>query len=360
MSTRIPVRIACYALTTQGVELLRSLRPKLEELASMDCFVPERWAETPEHGFSLLHQAVLQNFHRYQAHIFVAAAGIVVRSIAPLLEHKSTDPCVVVCDQKGTFAISLLSGHWGGGNALARQVAQFLGGTAVITTATDTEELPSLDTIAQQAGCHIVDWDKVKNVNAALLAGQTVQVFDPLQVLSLGHNPHFVDVKPPNINITAPTVSAHWRHVDAGQNLLRLAIPALHVGVGCRRHVSADDILQAVRTTLLDAGLEPLSISRLASVNAKQDEAGLLECAKHLHVPVVFYSPEELAEAPAPTPSAMAAHIFGVDTISVCEGAALLSAGGDESLLLLRKVKYGDTITVAVAVSESMVDADVL
>ncbi|MEG2173100.1 MAG: cobalamin biosynthesis protein, partial [Desulfovibrionaceae bacterium] len=337
MSARIPLRIACYALTTRGVELVRTLAPLLGAPASIDCFVPERMAKNSEHGFCLLHQAVAQNFHRYQAHIFVAAAGIVVRSIAPHLNHKSTDPCVVVCDQKGQFAISLLAGHWGGGNALARQVAQALEGTVVITTATDTEELPSLDTIAQQAGCQIVDWDQVKNVNAALLAGQTVQVFDPLQALSLGHNPLFVPVKPPHIRKNVPTVSAHWRHVDAGQNLLRLAIPALHVGIGCRRNVPASDILHAVRTTLLDAGLEPLSISRLASVNAKQDEAGLLECARQLHVPLVFYSPEELSEVPSPTPSAMAAQIFGVDHISVCEGAALLSAGGEDSLLLLPK-----------------------
>lgn len=344
--------IACYALTTQGVELIRKLAPQL----TADCFVPERMAQGTEHGFTHVAQCVAQNFHCYSAHVFVAAAGIVVRSIAPHLQHKSTDPGVVVCDQKGQFAISLLSGHWGGGNALARRVAQVLNGTPVITTATDTEDLPSLDTIAQQAGCLILDWDKVKCVNTALLEGKNVQIFDPLQVLSLGQQRLFTPVKPPHISKDLPTVSAHWRHVDAGENLLRLAIPALHVGIGCRRHTPATEILAAVQNTLRDSGLEAASICRLASVTAKEDEEGLLECAKALHVPIVFYTPEELADAPAPTPSAMAAQIFGVDRISVCEGAALLSAGGEDSLLLLPKVKHGEVITVAVALSESMVD----
>lgn len=343
--------IACYAVTTQGVELLRSLGPQLQA----DCFVPERWAQGAERGFSLLSHCVAQNFHSYSAHVFVAAAGIVVRCIAPHLQHKSTDPGVVVCDQKGQFAISLLSGHWGGGNALARKVAQVLHGTAIITTATDTEELPSLDTIAQQAGCHILDWDKVKCINAALLAGESVQVFDPLRVLSLEQQELFLPVKPPHIRKDLPTVSAHWRHVDPAPHLLRLAIPALHIGVGCRRHTPAEEICAAVAATLQDCGLEPAAICRLASVDAKQDEQGLLECAKSLHVPLVFYSPEELADAPAPTPSAMAAQIFGVERISVCEGAALLSAGGEDSLLLLPKVKHGDSITVAVALPEHMV-----
>lgn len=358
MPDRIPGRIACYALTTQGIELLRKLTPQLESLSNVTCFVPERWAKAPEQGFSLLQEAVTAHFKKYQAHIFVAAAGIVVRSIAPHLEHKSTDPCVVVCDQRGEFAISLLSGHWGGGNSLARHVARLLGASPVITTATDTENLPSLDTIAQQAGCHIVDWDKVKVINAALLAEETVQVFDPLRVLSLDGNPLLQPVSLPQIRKNAPTVSAHWRHVDAGSKLLRLAIPALHVGVGCRRHVPAEDILSAVRQTLHDAGLEPLSVSRIASVDAKQDEAGLLECAKQLQVPVFFYSPEELAEAPAPTPSVLAAQIFGVERLSVCEGAALLSAGGEDSFLLIPKIKYNDNITIAVAVPENMADDD--
>lgn len=350
MDSRKP--IACFAVTTQGVELIRTLAPQL----NADCFVPERWAQGTERGFSQLAHCVAQNFHTYSAHVFVAAAGIVVRCIAPHLQHKSTDPGVVVCDQKGQFAISLLSGHWGGGNALARRLAQVLPATAIITTATDTEELPSLDTIAQQAGCLILDWDKVKCINAALLAGENVQVFDPLRVLSLEQQELFTCVKPPHIRKGVPTVSAHWRHVEPGPQLLRLAIPALHVGVGCRRHTPAAEILAAVKTSLADSGLELASICRLASVNAKQDEEGLLECAKALHVPIVFYSPEELAEAPAPSPSAMAAQIFGVDRISVCEGAALLSAGGEDSLLLLPKVKHGDAITVAVALSESMVE----
>lgn len=344
--------LACYALTPQGVELARLLAAGL----GADVFAPYRLARQGEQGFSGLPALLAEQFHRYQGHIFVTAAGIAVRCIAPHLEKKSCDPAVVVCDQHGRFAVSLVSGHWGGANHLARQVAECLGGTPVITTATDTEELPALDVLAQQTGCAILDWDRIKDINAAVLAGEPVQIYDPFGLLPLEYGTLFTPVRPPRVQIDRPTVSVHWRHVAPADKLLRLAVPALHVGVGCRRGTTSEEILAAVRTTLADAGLEPQAVATLASVTAKQDEQGLLDAAAALHAPVRFYTPEELAEAPAPTPSAMAAQLFGVEHISVCEGAALLAAGGEDALLLAPKTKYAETVTVAVALPESMAD----
>lgn len=348
----MPDKIACYALTPQGVELARRLSAGLH----VEVFAPYRLARQGEQGFTGLSALLAEQFHRYQGHIFVTAAGIAVRCIASHLEKKNRDPAVVVCDQHGRFAVSLVSGHWGGANRLARQVAECLGGTPIITTATDTDDLPALDVLAQQTGCAILDWDRIKDIHAALLAGEPVQVYDPFALLPLEYGSLFTAVRPPRVQADKPIVSVHWRHVAPGDTLLRLAVPALHVGVGCRRNVAAGEILEAVRTTLADAGLEPQAVASLASVTAKEDEQGLLEAAEILRVPTRFYTPEELTEAPAPTPSAMAAQLFGVEHISVCEGAALLSAGGEDALLLVPKTKYAEVVTVAVALSESMAD----
>ena len=354
--------LACYALTEEGAALARRLARALGADGVVHVFVPERLHKEGEHPFASLPVLVAQTFTEYAGHVFVGAAGIAVRGIAPHLGHKSTDPAVVVCDEGGAYAVSLLSGHWGGGNALARRVAASLGATPVITTATDTRRLPAVDVAAREAGCVILDWDKVKLINGALLRGETVQVYDPMRVLTLPASgglfrhvglPGEDDMLPP-LDMNLPAVHVDWRSVPPAEPLLRLAIPALHVGVGCRRGVSAAEILAAVRQTLEKAALELRSVACLASVSAKEDEPGLCEAAQALGVPFRLFSPEELSEAPVLTPSAMAAQIFGVERISVSEGAALLSAGGEDATLLLPKVRYHECVTVAVALPEAL------
>src|SRR5208283_281835 len=101
--------------------------------------------------------------------IFIMAAGIVVRTIALLLKDKRTDPGVVVLDEKGQFAISLLSGHLGGANALAAEIAEFMGGKAVITTASDVNDMPSLDLWAQQQDLTIDEWGLLPHAGTRLL-----------------------------------------------------------------------------------------------------------------------------------------------------------------------------------------------
>ena len=107
------------------------------------------------------------------------AAGIVVRGIAPHLRGKNLDPAVVVVDEAGQFAISLLSGHLGGANELAREVAQILQATPVITTASDVQGLPALDLAAVRAGLAIENPVAVRSVQMALLSGLSLHLVDP-------------------------------------------------------------------------------------------------------------------------------------------------------------------------------------
>lgn len=358
---------ACYALTPGGALLARRLATFLtspeggEERAHV--YVPSPLREGDDLDFESLPLLLGQTFAMYRAHVFVAAAGIAVRCIAPHLTHKSMDPAVVVCDETGQFAVSLLSGHWGGGNALALRLATHMGGTPVITTATDCHGLPAVDILAQEAGCTVVDWGQIKVINAALLRGDKVQLRDPLGLLGVSGSSEQSGFSPvrmppadhacaPEWDPSRPAVSVDWRQVPPSEHLLRLTVPALHVGVGCRRGVDAKDIVMAIQETLTKYGLEPLALAGLASVTAKEDEHGLVEAARLLRLPLRFYTPEELADAPTLTPSAMAAQLFGVDHISVAEGAALLSAGGEEATLLVPKIKYQERITVALALPE--------
>ena len=112
-------------------------------------------------------------FRRAEALIFVGAAGIAVRSVAPHLVSKARDPAVVVVDELGRFAVPILSGHLGGANDLAREIAGLLDGQAVLTTATDARGIFAFDQWARRLGCAIPDPEKIRPVASRMLAGGT-------------------------------------------------------------------------------------------------------------------------------------------------------------------------------------------
>jgi cobalamin biosynthesis protein CbiG len=140
-------------------------------------------------GFASLPGLMRERFHACRCHIFVAAAGIAVRSIAPYLRDKVHDPAVVVIDQRGRHVVSLLSGHLGGGNAMAKFLAGKLGAEPIITTASDLEDLPSVDVLAVERGLILADIAPVKVISAALLAGKTVSLSDPGNFLGIRGGP---------------------------------------------------------------------------------------------------------------------------------------------------------------------------
>lgn len=101
-------------------------------------------------------------FEQKRAMVFIGAAGIAVRAIAPFVRDKMTDPPVVAADEAGHFCIPLLSGHVGGANELAEQMAGWLKGIPVITTATDVNGVFAVDVFAARSGLCITDREKAK------------------------------------------------------------------------------------------------------------------------------------------------------------------------------------------------------
>jgi len=343
---------AIYALTPQGAQLGRALALQLDA----DLFVSERLGGG-EYGeraaFDSLPPFVGAQFGHYSKHVFVAAAGIAVRCVAPLLKGKDRDPAVVALDQRGRFVVSLVSGHLGGANALARDIARITAGQAVVTTATDTEELPSLDVLAQEHGLAIANLDAVKSVNIALLSGETVQVYDPQGWLRLTPAPgvehpwsaHFRPVHDKASWIDSlPGVWVDHRVKEPDKDMLVLHPPCLAVGVGCKRGTPTRAILEAIAAVLDQAGLAQASVLALASITAKQDEDGLLEAAAVLGRGLFFYEPGELKDMKVPNPSERVLELMGVPSVS--EAAALYCAGAET--LLVEKTAC-NSVTVAVA-----------
>ncbi len=356
--------LKCWALTPQGAAIARRIAAAL---GGQVC-LPSRLRQADEIGFDYLPGAVAAHW-RSGGHVFVAAAGIVVRCIAPLLAHKSVDPAVVVCDQNGRYAVSLLSGHLGRANELARRVAACLGGEPVITTATDSVGLPAFDVLAVRAGCTFADIGEVRGVSAALLEGKTVVVRDPLGVLDAEAvtacplcryvaGDDRVSARDLDSGIVesflndmgldlwddadraefAAEVVVTLSPLSARPGLLRLHPRLVHAGIGCRRGVPGSVLEQALRQALSLLDISPLSLAALATATLKADEPGLHEAGRAFGVGLRCFSAEELAAQPVPHPSDKAAAVLGVERAGVCEAAALLSAGPGASLLLEKQV----------------------
>jgi cobalamin biosynthesis protein CbiG len=310
-------------------------------------------AELGGRGFSRLGDLLLETFHSYEGHVFLTATGIAVRGIAPLLRGKATDPAVVVLDQRGEYAVSLLSGHLGGGNRLAREVAGLLGGRAVITTATDSLGLPSIEELAREADMGLSDLRAATPVNAALANGRPLQLFDPQERLGLAEalDPGF-----PLRRVTAPEeidpdhaavwVDRHRAPEAAARGALVLHPRCLVAGIGCNRGTGSEEILGLLRAGLEELGLAEESLYCLVTTSAKRDEAGLLSAAEALGLPLDCLEAEELGSVAVPNPSETVSKHMGV--ASVCEAAALHRARTG-NLLLTKRKSANATLALALA-----------
>lgn len=267
--------------------------------------------------------AVRRAFAECEQLVCFLATGAVVRLVAPLLGDKATDPGVVCVDEGGRFAVSLVGGHGGGANELAREVGELLGAEPVVTTATDAVGVPGLDTLGLP-----VEGD-VAGVSRALLDGEPValraEVAWPLPPLRAGAE-------------GACTIRVTDRLVEPVEREVVLRPPSLVVGVGASRGAPADEVLGLVESALRDAGLSRASLAELATVDAKAGEPGIVEAAERLGVPLVTHSADELAAVEVPNPSE--APLAAVGTPSVAEAAALVAGG--ELLVPKRKSERAD------------------
>ena len=296
---------------------------------------------------------VAEGFRAGQSLIVIAALGIVVRAIAPLVVDKRSDPAVVAVDDAGRYAISVLSGHLGGGNALAAQVASVLGAEAVITTASEAKGFAPLDLIGAAEGWRMIATpEALRRVAAAAVNGAPigalqsagsrrwrgqlgrvwVQEFHTVEALARSGLPAVVITERA---ITDPAASDRW---------LVYHPPVLVTGVGCSRGASADEIATLIEESLAKHQLARDSLGALATIDAKRNETGLLELAQRWELPIRYFTAAALDEMGGPNPSEVVRRAMG--TAGVCEPAARLAAGGGP--LVIPKQK---SARVAVAVA---------
>lgn len=343
-------KLAAYVLTNQGLVLAEKLVPKMKA----DLYLPERLADDKSYGFSSLTQVVKDNFFEYTGHIFIMATGIVVRLICPFLSGKDKDPAVVVLDQKGQYVISLISGHLGGGNDLARDVASYIGGQAVITTATDNLDLTSIDLLARDKGLEIGNLRAVKRINSALIAKERIQVFDNQDLLgwqkSCPQQSEIVFVADPaDLSPHNPAVVVHFEQniSPVEDNHLLLYPKCLIAGLGCNRETSAEEIIDLINDVFSRYSLSLASLKCLVTTSRKRQEPGLWQAAQEFGVGLEFVSHNLLKDIEVPSPSEMVDKHMGVS--SVCEASAMIIA--QTGKLLVPKTKsLNATLAVAVRI----------
>jgi cobalt-precorrin 5A hydrolase/precorrin-3B C17-methyltransferase len=339
MTTR---QTSIFAVTRNGSQLAARLAPILHANA----YVPMQFApELPDVlGY---YGSVLTAIHTYwpatDTLILIMASGIAIRAIAPLLGHKAVDPAVVCVDEAGRFIVPLIGGHQAGANALARRIAAYTGGHAVITTASDTQGLPALDRLANEQGWRVDADSALTHTMACLVNGEALACYvDPELpevradlAAQLAHCPDLTFVAQPEellepryaaaLLVSHRSLPSLWTALRA--KTVRYTLPLLVVGIGCRRGVPVQELHSAITTTIHDAGLDPACIAALATAELKADEPGLLVLADLLGVPLEVVPTAKLTvlDAAGFSPSAATARF---DVPGVAEPCAVLVAGG--------------------------------
>ena len=261
---------------------------------------------------------VKSHFCSGNALVFIGAAGIAVRAIAPFVRDKTTDPAVLVIDEKGRFVIPILSGHIGGANELARKIALAIGAVPVITTASDVNNLTAIDEFASKNNLAINDMKLAKDFAAKRLsvnAGDTRQ------------KPCF-------------TVSVYIKN-----DILSLIPKCVVLGIGCKKGKSAGELENFVKETLKMHKIDYRSLESINSVNQKKDEKAIILLANSFELPFVTFSAEELNQIPQKVShSDFVEKTLGTD--NVCE-RSVFKAGASE-LIVPKTTRGGMTLAIGI------------
>ncbi len=305
-------------------------------------------------------------FAQCESLIFIGAMGICVRSIAPYIKDKHTDPAVVNIDTTGRYAVSVLSGHIGGANELTKQIARIIGGEAVVTTQSDSLNLWALDTLGEK-----FNWF---TSSSAANFNQPITAFVNKRPAAL-----LLDIKDSGTEYLERTVPEHvtvhynYADIDFSRYELLIAVtpflypgagidtvyyhPAiLHLGAGCRKNCSPDGVGAYIKDALSGNNIAVSSIKDISTIDIKKDEQLIADLQAQLgSIPVNIYTADELRDIDVPNPSSKVEEVTSV--AGVAEAAAIKSAGYGTLVLEKQKGKLSEKndFTFAVAIDRNAV-----
>ncbi len=291
-----------------------------------------------------LKEFVPEIFGKYDYIIFIMASGIVVRTIAPLIKNKFSDPAILVSDEKGKNIISLLSGHMGGANEMTLYISNLLNSNPVITTATDVNNKSSLDMIAKKLNAHIYDFrNKVLKINSMLVNDEVVNLFID--------GDYDIDTRGFNIckldeinNLDEVVVISNKKNLNLiNNNILKVVPKNIVIGIGCRKNMDKEYMINSLSDFLHKQNIDINSIKEIGSIDVKKNEEALINLSIYLNVPFKTFTAKEISKVEyLYEKSDWVKQNVGVH--SVAEPVAHLLSDGN---LIIKKHKYnGITFSV--------------
>ena len=313
------MKTAIITFTNNGKKLSGELKDKIKAFGEADVFNAH-----DEKNTDSLHNFIKIHFVKGGAIVFIGAAGIAVRMIASLVKDKTTDPAVLVLDEKGQYVIPILSGHIGGANELSGRIASAIGAIPVITTATDINGRFAVDIYAKENGLELPKRADIVDISSKVLDGAGASIRNEAEEDSV--------------------------YITIDDAKLRLRRRPYVLGIGCKKGIRFSQLEAYIGSILDDYMLSLSDIGLVATIDFKKEEKGLLEWCREHKKKLITFSPAELMRQEGDfSGSDFVKQTTGAD--NVCE-RAVVAAGC--RLYAKKMAKYG--ITLAIGIRERKPD----
>ena len=275
---------------------------------------------------------IARKWAKASAVFFICACQIAVRTIAPLLRDKYTDPAVLSIDESGRNVICILSGHIGGGNTLAMETASILGARPIITTQSDLMEITAIDLWARSNNLVPTDKDRLKHMQAIFRDGKSLKVFLQKGVKAAGL-PRGLEIERTEQHADI-IIGPFNNNVNGGA--LHLVTRNLYMGTGCHKGLDPHLLLKKAREFLAAHSIHPWAIKNIGTIDKKAGEPAIIELARHLAADLRTFPARELNRVSGVDNSKTVMKAVGAG--AVAEPSALLCS--PRSSLLVKKKKY--------------------
>ncbi len=353
-------RIAIIAITKHGSALAEKIHASLDksELFISAKFKKEiagrvEFFETP------IKDLTAKIFNTFDALVYIVSLGAVVRTIAPFLKDKHTDPAVIVVDDKANFAISVLSGHVGGANELTEEICKITDAKPVITTASDVGKTIPVDILGREFGWTTELGENITKVSACVVNEEPVGIYQDAGEPNWWKRdvplPKNFKIYESMDDLAASSSKAALIITDrilsgTYSELLKKSViyrpKSLAIGMGCDKGTTQEQLDDLLEETFRQNGLSVKSVKNVSTVDLKNREAGLLAFCERHGWELICYTREELVKLKdiLPNPSEMVMKYLKIPGVS--EPAAMLTAKTDQ--LVVEKTK-APMSTIAVA-----------